>query len=282
MAASDPRFSALDADWLALCRRAAARVGAMLDGLPETADRAVATGRGEGGDEALVIDRGAEDAVFVELEALGAPLTVVSEERGRVELAGGGPVHVVVDPIDGSLNAKRRLPDHCLSIAVARGDTMADVEVAYVRQLGGAGTEWWALRGRGAFRDGERLRPLEPGAPLEILGVESANPRVVARFADALEATGAHRLRVPGAIALTLCLVADARLDAMLSLAPCRSVDAAAGQLVVREAGGAVLFPDAGDDPGSTPLALDMRSRVVAATSPAAAGRLVQTVAVPA
>jgi len=36
----------------------------------------------------------------------------------------------------------------------------------------------------------------------------------------------------------------------------------------VREAGGAVAFPDAADDPLSVPLDLGMRSRVLAARSP--------------
>ena len=58
---------------------------------------------------------------------------------------------------------------------------------------------------------------------------------------------------------MTLCLVAAGQLDAMLSLRPIRSVDAAAGQLLVTEAGGAVAFP--ADDE----LSLEMRSRVLAA-----------------
>jgi myo-inositol-1(or 4)-monophosphatase len=68
-----------------------------------------------------------------------------------------------------------------------------------------------------------------------------------------------------GSIALSLCFVASARFDGMVSLRPARSVDAAAGQLIVREAGGEVSFPDAdGTRPLSAGLDLDMRSRVVA------------------
>lgn len=264
------------ADWLGLCRRATAGVRTALGAYPASADRAQTTGRGEGGDLALAIDRAAEDAIFAELEGLGQPLTAVSEERGHVAIAGGGPVHVVVDPIDGSLNAKRRLPFHCLSIAVASGPTMEEVEFGYIAELaGGAGAsalaeggEWWAARGQGAFADGERLsvtdRP-EDSRDLEVLAFESANPRIVAAMAESLAATGAHRLRALGAIALALCLVAGGRADAMASLAPCRSVDAAAGQLIVREAGGAVVFPDARDERGRTSLDLSMRSRVIAA-----------------
>ena len=47
-----------------------------------------------------------------------------------------------------------------------------------------------------------------------------------------------------GSIAITAAYVAAGRFDAFLSLRPCRSVDAAAAQLIVREAGGAVAFGD--------------------------------------
>ena len=257
-----------EADWLALCRRAAEGARAALERHPSTGERARETGRGEGGDMALAIDRAAEDAVFEQLESLGVGLRAVSEERGEVEIGGGGPATVVIDPIDGSLNAKRSLPGHCISIAVADGDTMGDVFFGYVRALSHRdGQEWWARRGEGASFDGRPLARLDPEAPLEILGMESAHPRLVAEAAGAIAGTSAHRLRILGSIALSLCNVASARFDALVTLRTARSVDAAAGQLIVREAGGAVAFPDAGDL--GAPLSLDMRSRVVAAASPA-------------
>lgn len=269
MALSERSDPALATDWLSLCRRASKGVRAALADYPRPEDRARTTGRGEGGDLALAIDRAAEDAIFAELEALGAPLTAVSEERGHVAIAGGGPAHVVVDPIDGSLNAKRRIPFHCLSIAVASGATMEEVEFGYITELDGArDAEWWAERDAGAHLDGEPLAVSErtdDSPELEVLAIESADPRIVAAAAESLAATGAHRLRALGAIALSLCLVAGGRADAMVSLAPCRSVDAAAGQLIVREAGGVVTFPDARDADGRTPLDLSMRSRVMAA-----------------
>jgi len=277
MSPDDPVASRPDGDWLALCRRAGEAVAVALERYPTRAERERPTGRGEGGDVALVIDRAAEDAVFAELEALGRPMTVISEERGHVALGGGGPVHVVVDPIDGSLNAKRGLPFHCVSIAVACGPTMGDVEVGYVLDLA-TGEEWWAERGAGAHLDGNRLGKPDP-APLEILAIESAHPANVAAAADALAATGAARLRALGSIALSLCSVAAGRADAMVSLRAARSVDAAAAQLVVREAACSVAFPDHGRDPLTTPLALDMRSRVVAATTPVALEDLVRGVA---
>ena len=250
-----------------------------------TAERAVETGRGEGGDTAYVIDRAAEDAVFREIEALEVPVIAVSEERGeaavgrRATRTEGEPVRVVIDPVDGSLNAKRGLPFACVSIAIASGPRMSDVEIGWVAELDPRlseddeprpGRDWWALKGDGAFRDGEPLPPLRPG-PLEVLGLETARPELVAAAASAIQSVEARRIRALGSVAMTLCLVAAGQLDAMLSLRPIRSVDAAAAQLLVTETGGAVAFPD--DDQ----LSLQMRSPVLAARDEEILERLLST-----
>ncbi|HEX3317218.1 MAG TPA: inositol monophosphatase family protein [Solirubrobacteraceae bacterium] len=229
-------------DWLAVCRRATAGLRDVLDRVPTTDQRAVEVGRGEGGDNSLVIDTAAEDVIFAELDALharGDRFVAVSEERGEVDYGDPG-VRVVIDPIDGSLNAKRTLPAYSMSFAVASGGTMADVDVGYVYDFGN-GEEWSAVRGRGATLNGVPLNPALPerrGADgrVEVLGIESADPRWVAEVAGDLVPL-AYRLRALGSIAITLCQVAAARLDAMASLKRARAVDAAAGQLIAREAG---------------------------------------------
>src|SRR4051812_17236322 len=112
--ASDP-----DPDWLGACRRASEAIRAVLADRPTIAERVKETGtRGEGGDRTLLIDEAAEDVVFAELDKLhaaGARFTAISEERGVVDFGGNG-VRVVIDPIDGSVNAKRGLPHFALSI----------------------------------------------------------------------------------------------------------------------------------------------------------------------
>jgi myo-inositol-1(or 4)-monophosphatase len=259
-------------DWLGAARAAAAELRVILAAAPTTLERARETGRrGEGGDRTLEIDAAAEEAVFRQLELVhrdGARFTVVSEERGTVDFGGDGLL-VVIDPLDGSLNAKRGVPCHALSIAVADGPTMADVSFGYVCDLG-PGEEWVAWRGQGARLNGT---PLDRAAPerrrhgkLEILGIESSDPRWVLLSAAAL-ADVAYRVRALGAIAVSLCQVAAARFDAMVTLRGCRSVDAAAAQLVVREAGGHVAFP-AFDDPLAAPLDLVPHSPVLAARTP--------------
>jgi len=263
--------SALDADWLGLCRRATKGLERVLADAPTTIERAVETGtRGEGGDRTLVIDESAETVVINELDTLheqGHRFTAFSEERGEVDF-GDGSVRVIIDPIDGSLNAKRGLPHHALSIAVADGVTMADVVFAYVYDFGPR-EEFYAQRGAGAHLNGQPLdRTMQErrssDGRLEMLGIESADPRWVALKIDQLVPI-AYRLRALGTIASSLCQVAAARFDGMLSLRNCRGVDAAAGQLIVREAGGVVGFPGSGDGPLAAPLDATPSAPVVAA-----------------
>jgi myo-inositol-1(or 4)-monophosphatase len=269
-------------DWLGAARRAAQALGAILAENPTTAQRVVETGeRGEGGDRTLEIDAAAERAVFAELERLhddGARFTVVSEERGTVDYGGDGTL-VIVDPIDGSMNAKRGISHHALSIAVAEGPTMADVVFGFVYDLG-PGEEWVAERGAGAMLDGARLdtsigeRRTGDGK-LELVGIESADPRWLRDAADALVET-THRIRAMGTIAVTLCQVAAARLDGMATLRRARAVDAAAAQLIVREAGGHVAFTKC-EDPLGAPLEdLSPVSPVVAARTPEGLRELAQ------
>src|SRR3984957_8333651 len=74
-------------------------------------------------------------------------------------------------------------------------------------------------------------------------GIEPADPGWVAASIDGLLGC-THRVRALGTIASTLCQVAAARFDGMVTLQRSRGVDAAAGQLIVREAGGLVSFID--------------------------------------
>ncbi len=271
-----PSSAILSFDWLELSARCAASLGELLAATPQRDDRVVETGTiGAGGDRTLVIDEQAEEIVFVELKKLfdaGARFTALSEERGVVDF-GSDEAFVVIDPIDGSLNAKRGLPAYSISIAVADGPTMADVGFGFVHDFG-SDEQWHAIRGEGAWLNGQRLAPVAPerrseDGRLEVVLVEGASPFNLAASTPALIA-GAHRVRAFGSMAISCCQVAAGRADAMVSLWSCRPVDIAASQLVVREAGGEVAFP-AADSPLALPLAdSDRVSAIVAAPSAAA------------
>jgi len=257
-------------DWLALCRAAVEDVKGVLEELPTRVEREPILGAGLGGDDTTAIDAAAEKVILERLAGHGA---IVSEEVGR---SGEGPPLIVVDPIDGSVNAKRGIPFFSLSIAVADGETMDDVHFGYVYDFG-AHEEWTAERGRGAFLNGSRLDGGGPKSELEILSFEATVTSLIAQQAPAIVEL-AHRLRVMGSLALSLCHLAAGRVDGVVSLKPARSVDIAAAQLLVRERGIAIELFDAlssGFGPfGTAPLDLEGRSRVAAAGTPDLCRRL--------
>jgi myo-inositol-1(or 4)-monophosphatase len=249
-------------DWVAVCRAAVGDVRAVLNELPTRVEREPVVRQGEGGDETTAIDQAAEDAILARFRELD--VTVVSEEIGRF---GDGATLVVVDPIDGSLNAKRGIPFFSLSIAFADGETMGDVFLGYVYDFG-TSEEWIGRRGEGATLDGEPLGAVKPKDAIEILSFEATLTSLVAEHASALNGI-AHRLRVMGSLALSLCHLAAGRVDGVCSLKPARSVDIAAAQLLCREVG---LSLELFDDPrsfGEAELDLVGRSRIAAAGTPA-------------
>ena len=237
-------------------------VGAALAALPTRDMREPVVGQGEGGDDTTVVDRDAEAVVVARLEELhagGVDFRLVSEELGERRFGGESPWVVVVDPIDGSLNAKRCLPFWCISLAFADGLTLDDVRFGFIRDFG-TGEEWVAERGLGATVDGRPLGGVRPKERLGVVDLEATNAGLVAAAAARLDGH-VGRIRIMGALALALCQLADGRVDGVATLKPSRSVDLAAAALIVREAGSAVVTWDV----GALSLDLDSRTRAVGA-----------------
>jgi myo-inositol-1(or 4)-monophosphatase len=245
-------------DWLSVCRGAVEDVRAVILTMPTRVEREPVLRAGLGGDDTTAIDQAAEDAILARFADLD--VTIVSEEAGRF---GTGSTIVVVDPIDGSLNAKRGIPFFSLSIAVAEGETMGDVFFGYVYDFG-TGEEWIGRRGEGATLNGAPLGGVKPKERIEILSFEATRTSLVAEHAASV-AHVAHRLRIMGSLALSLCHLAAGRVDGVCSLKAARSVDIAAAQLLCREVG---IVLELFDDPrafGDAELDLTGRSRIAAA-----------------
>lgn len=254
--------------WLELCRGAVEDLREVLASMPTREEREPVVGDGVGGDETTAVDAAAEAAILTRLERLhadeGIDFHLVSEELGE-RLYGLSPTtRVVVDPIDGSLNAKRLIPFFSVSIAVAEGPTMKDVVFGFVHDFG-TGEEWTATRGEGAFLNGERLGAMRPKERIEVLALEATVAVSVAEKAIAF-APLAKRLRIMGSLALSLCYLAAGRVDAVCSLKEARAVDIAAAQLLLHELDIPIVFADAGPFEAG-PLDPAPRSPVVAAGS---------------
>ena len=251
-----------------------------------TAAGRVGHGLGAGGDRTLEIDRACETAMCRVLEQQApAPYLLVSEEAGIM-----GPAdaswRVVVDPLDGSLNAKRGLEPFCASIAVAQGGVLGDVSVGYIEDYTRRRC-FAAARGAGPLRVGTppEAACLDDGSWLkdtprleadrfatdlvEVVLLEAGRPdRHHFRYRDLgrVGAPGASpdmRIRQIGSLALSLCYVATGVADVLIAAVQARSVDLAAGLLILVEAGGgAVAF--GGQDLWSQPLDLEKRFAFIA------------------
>jgi len=97
-------------DWLPILRAIAAEVRAAIRPLAGSAKAKEVVGLGAGGDQTIYLDQLAEEIVLRHLEQAyrsGFRFRLISEELGERDF-GGSPL-VLVDPLDGSVNAKMGL-----------------------------------------------------------------------------------------------------------------------------------------------------------------------------
>ena len=225
---------------------------------------------GAGGDRTAMVDRVAEDAVIAmctQWAESGLRFLLRSEEVGDRSFGADSPV-LLVDPVDGSINAKQGLPYHCVSLALLDGETYGDAAVGVVRNLAGVGA-FSAVRGGGVEMDGAPLVPLPvrlQDGRIPVLLIEMVPQAAwLTEQGSLLRACG--RLRWMGASALSLCQAASGAASALACIGELRAFDCAAGLLVLREAG-AVVTDERGQPVWERSAGLDSRLRVVASQSP--------------
>lgn len=202
----------------------------------------------------LVADR----AALGVLEAAG--FGVVSEESGPRDL--DREVVVVLDPVDGSTNAHRGLPWWATSVCAL--DEHGPLAAVVGNQA--TGTRFEAIRGGGARRDGEPIRPS---------GIDDLPHAIVATSGYPAQYLGSWQLRTLGSAALDLCAVASGVLDAFVDCAalPLAPWDYLGGMLVCLEAGAPVA-----EASGQDLVVRDWgpRRTIVAAAGPHLLDQLVQ------
>ena len=208
-----------------------------------------------------LLDSEAQAAIRETLTQAGRPAEVVSEE-GDYSIGTGGD-HVVLDPVDGTTNLARGIPLAVISLAVSETPLLSGMLAGLVMDLQ-TGEVFWAVRGKGAWRDGTPIKPsngrsvndalisidISKGAPLEPV------VPVLAR---------ARHLRQLGCSAISLCYLASGVLDVQIDVrGSLRATDVAAGLLILKEAGGVYAINGALD--GDLKLTRDSTLSLVAAS----------------
>lgn len=222
---------------------------------------------GAGGDTTIELDARAEAVVFAELAHLverGEKFSVLSEEAGSKAFGADLPL-VLVDPVDGSLNAKQGVPVFGLMLAVLDGPTIEDVFAGLVLNLN-TGEEWTAIRGQGASRGGQTLEVMPRAEPrrLELLGLEST-PRSLKVAQPLVER--ASKIRILGSMALSIALTSAGSFDAFCAPLPMRVFDMAASLLILRETGG-VASTTRGEPLNKLTADLSTRTTLLCAPTP--------------
>ncbi len=224
-------------------------------------------GKGAGGDNTFPVDKWAEDIIITALDRArrdGETFTLISEELGVRKFGEGGKI-VLVDPIDGSNNAKSGIPFFSTSLALLNGGTLDTLAVGYVINLA-ADDEFWALRGKGAYKNGALMRTSDSKG-ITIVAYEASAPAVdIPRIMPLL--AQAKRTRCFGSTALDLSYLASGAISVFGTATASRAFDYAAGMLILKEAGGRITDID-GMSLDRVPAGLDRTVPILASKNSA-------------
>jgi len=219
----------------------------------------------------MELDRAAEQAVFAELDrvaARGEKFSVLSEEAGLKSHGADYPL-VLVDPVDGSLNAKQGVPFYAVMLALLDGPLVGDTVAGCVVNLIN-GETWTAIRKQGASHSGQPLAviPREDDHRIGIVALEST-PRSLIVARGLVERSS--KIRILGSMALAIAHTAGGAFDVFCAPVPMRVFDMAASLLVLEEAGGTSSDMN-GRSLGGLPCTLESRTSLVCAPSRALHG----------
>lgn len=247
-----------DAELLELCRTVFADVKKAVSSLSGTSEADDFMFVGADGTDTKRIDLAAENAMIERFKkyaaSAGKSIRVISEECGEAIMGDALNIEfaVIVDPLDGTANAIHDIPFYSLSLAFSKPD-LTGIYFGYVRNLAN-GDEFYAQAGKGAYMNsadgagsaggkngagGRKIKPSEASSIRE-LTISAYGYRQNTDRTTKL-CSRVQKIRVFGSVALELCYVAAGKIDAFVDVRRMlRVVDIAAGQLIVREAGGLV------------------------------------------
>jgi myo-inositol-1(or 4)-monophosphatase len=211
--------------------------------------------RGAGGDISRRIDLDAEKAVINTLKRHNFNPTIIGEECGIIQ---GKDGFLIMDAMDGTMNASRGIPFYCCSLAYSTSFRLSSVVDAAVIDLS-IGDIYYASREKGAFWNEDRicagqnkirnngsseqnfLQDMMIGMNISGISEDTFNrlSKLISR---------SIHIRHFGANALELCYFARGLMDAYIDFrGKIRATDMAAAYLILKEAG-AKIYSDNGSE----------------------------------
>ena len=209
-------------------------------------------GQGAGGDISRRIDLDAEKAVINTIQRYEFNPTIIGEECGRIQ---GNDGFLIMDAIDGTMNASRSLPFYCCSLAYSMDYRLSSVVDAAIIDLT-TGDIYHASKEKGAYWNYERINLIgsfnnrsehtfqqDLIIGMNISGISADTTNRLSRIISK-----AIHIRHFGANALELCYFARGLMDAYIDFrGKIRATDMAAAYLIVKEAG-AKIYSDDGSE----------------------------------
>lgn len=221
-------------DFFEICNIIFRQVQSAVNPLAGTEEAGVIIGMGADNTPTKYIDKVAEDIAISIIRENKMCNLLLSEEAGKVRLEGRLGT-IFLDPVDGTYNATMNIPFYALSIAYAEN---GDIIRAFVGNLAN-GDIFTATKGQGAYLNNNILHVSDihelHASAMSIYGKHFQYDRVIHLIRKI------RRFRQFGASALELSYVGAGKIDGFVDLRETlRSTDAAAGILILQEAGGVV------------------------------------------
>lgn len=184
-----------------------------------------------------LLDYASADAALNYLLREGLRFKVISEEW-RSDYSGSESPILIIDPIDGTNNMARNIPFSSISLSFSRDYSIDGIFAAVVKDIF-KGSTYWAVKGRGAYRDN---RPIHTSGKMDL-------DRVMISINIGRARAGVNKgymiiprvklVRSLGSSELELAYVAEGRIDGFIDVrGKLRIYDFSAGYLLVNEAGG--------------------------------------------
>lgn len=208
------------------------------------------------------VDKGAERMIVSALEKLLPEAGFITEEKTINRT--GERYNWIIDPLDGTTNFIHGLPVYSVSIALQEYDELVLGVVYEINQ----NECFYAWRGAPAYLNGEPIKVSQAAAidqSLLATGFPYYNfekqPAYIALFTELMKSC--HGLRRLGSAAVDLAYTACGRFDAYYEY-NLNAWDAAAGVLIVRQAGGDVINFKGGNEVLNTRELLATNGKITA------------------